>query len=473
MQSSSFQCDAARLRLLLDDRLSEREQAELSAHVESCEPCRNTLEKLAADAELWSDVQSLRQTNASNDGNTAAFGDEEHVFFSSLKDDHLRCDFLAPSDDPTKIGRLGDYEIERAIGRGGMGVVFKAHDSALNRAVAVKVLAPQWAHSEIARRRFAREARAAAAVSHRNVITIFAVNATDAIPYLVMPFIDGRSLQDRIATEKKLQLKSVLRIGAQIAEGLAAAHSQGLVHRDVKPANILLENGHERVVITDFGLARAADDASLTRSCFIAGTPEYMAPEQAEGTAVDHRTDLFCLGSVLFAMCAGQPPFRRESTMGVLRAICESAPPKIRELNPTVPLWLEKIIARLLEKEPAKRYQSAEEVASLLNNWLVHFENPAKNPRPEEPAEERVTFAFFKRSAKKLVAVAILVAALAITITAMPRSPTTAPATPPPQNKSAQLADEESIGSSIRDIEERINRLKRDINEDFPQTTSP
>ncbi|MGA2060288.1 MAG: serine/threonine-protein kinase, partial [Thermoguttaceae bacterium] len=346
--------------------------------------------------------------------------------------DGLRLEFLSPSDDPTKLGRLGPYEIVKVIGRGGMGIVLKGFDSVLNRYVAIKVLAPQWMHSTAARQRFAREARAAAAVVHEHVIAIYAVDSANEVPYLVMPFIDGISLQERIdrasatgsaganagatgsASVKEgtndtatsiasgthitnvngpLELKQILRIGIQIAAGLTAAHAQGLVHRDIKPANILLENGVERVLITDFGLARAVDDASFTRSCFIAGTPEYMAPEQANGEAVDHRIDLFSLGSVMYAMCTGKSPFRRETTMAVLRQICEGTPRAIREINPQIPKWLERIIARLHAKNPAERFQTAGEAAEVLSGWLAHIEQPSLYPKPREPAGRWRAFA--------------------------------------------------------------------------------
>ena len=139
----------------------------------------------------------------------------------------------------------------------------------------------------------------------------------------------------------------------QMADGLAAAHAQGLVHRDVKPANILLENGVERVKITDFGLARAIDDASLTHSGYVAGTPQYMAPEQARGEAVDHRADLFSLGSVLYAMCTGHSPFRADTTLAVLRRVCEDTPRPVSEVNPDIPDWLTEIIEKLHAKDRA------------------------------------------------------------------------------------------------------------------------
>jgi len=386
MVASNSECDRQRLRELLDDKLPQESQDELAKHLNSCADCRKELESLAAGPQWWSDAQQLLSTEVNLKNSTSA----DNVSKSSINlipnATSSRLNFLSPSDDPTKLGRLGPYEIVKVIGRGGMGIVLKGFDSALNRYVAIKVLAPQWMHSEAARRRFAREAQAAAAVTHEHVIAIHAVDSAGEMPYLVMPFIDGISLQECIDREAPLELEKILRISIQIAAGLAAAHAQGLVHRDIKPANILLENGVQRVLITDFGLARAVDDASFTRSCFIAGTPEYMAPEQANGEFVDHRIDLFSLGSVMYAMCTGQSPFRRETTMAVLRQICEGTPRSIREINPKIPIWLERIIARLHAKKAEERYQTAGEVAELLKDWLAHTEQPTVYIRPREPS---------------------------------------------------------------------------------------
>ena len=164
--------------------------------------------------------------------------------------------------------------------------------------------------------------------------------------------------------------------------GLAAAHAQGLVHRDIKPANILLEDGVERVTITDFGLARAVDDATITHSGVIAGTPQYMSPEQARGEAVEQRSDLFSLGSVLYAISTGRPPFRAETTYGVMRRITDDEPTAICELNPDIPVWLCSVIARLMSKRAADRYESAAEVTQLLETCLAHVQQPAAVPLP-------------------------------------------------------------------------------------------
>jgi hypothetical protein len=219
-------------------------------------------------------------------------------------------------------------------------------------------------------------------VRNEHVIAIYAVEDEHSPPYLVMEYVAGTSLQERLDRDGPLELREVLRVGLQTAEGLAAAHAQGLVHRDIKPGNILLENGVQRVKITDFGLARAVDDASLSQSGTIAGTPMYMSPEQAQGEALDHRSDLFSLGSVLYALCTGRPPFRASGTMAVLKRVCEEQPRPIREVNPDVPEWLCDVIAKLQAKEAKDRYQSAAAVAELLRQYLAHLQQPSLAPPP-------------------------------------------------------------------------------------------
>ncbi len=182
------------------------------------------------------------------------------------------------------------------------------------------------AQSSLARQRFAREAQAAAAVVHPHVLAIHQVQPQGRLPFLVMPLVAGQSLAERLAAQGTLELREILRVAMQAAAGLAAAHEQGLVHRDVKPANILLETGVERAVLTDFGLARAADDVSLTRQGIIAGTPEYMSPEQARGEPLDGRSDLFSLGSVIYEMASGVSPFRTDSTVATIRRLVDEAP---------------------------------------------------------------------------------------------------------------------------------------------------
>jgi hypothetical protein len=290
-------------------------------------------------------------------------------------------DFLEPCAVPGYRGRFGPYLVIDVVGRGGMGIVLKAHDPALDRVVAIKVLSPALASSPGARRRFVREARAAAAVSHENVVTIHAVDEAggpggSGLPYLVMQFVSGRSLEARLREADAPKLEEILRIGMQAAAGLAAAHAQGLVHRDVKPANIMLEDGAGRVKLTDFGLARAADDAALTLTGQVTGTPHYMAPEQARGERVDHRADLFSLGGVLYALCTGRPPFGGSGPLAVLRKACEEEPVPIPQINPDIPPWLVDIVAALMKKDPAERPQSAEALAAQLGRHLAGLHLP-------------------------------------------------------------------------------------------------
>jgi serine/threonine protein kinase len=274
--------------------------------------------------------------------------------------------FLAPPTRPGAIGRIEHYEVLEVLGRGGFGIVFRAFDERLQRVVAVKVLSPALVTTSPARKRFLREARSSARVRHENVVQIYDVKE-EPLPYLVMEFVPGETLQQRLDRSGPLSVAEVLQIGRQVAEGLAAAHATGLIHRDIKPSNILIEDGpQQRAKITDFGLARAVDDASLTRSGVVAGTPLYMAPEQARGEVLDPRADLFSLGSVLYALLTGQPPFLAGSTFAVLKRVVEDTPRPIREIIPEVPEWLCQIVAKLHAKEPADRFQSAREVADVL-----------------------------------------------------------------------------------------------------------
>ena len=376
-------CNRDWLDAFLKNDLNQREEQMLTSHLDDCADCREELESRAAEQSVWREASNL--LGGSTKLATAAIGDSRSGTVHSPQI-ALVLQQLAPTDDPESLGRIGGYEVTGVVGAGGMGVVLKAHDRSLDRIVAIKVMAPHLASSGSARKRFAREAKAAAAVLHPNVIAIHSVASEDANPYLVMPFVRGASLQKRIDSQGPLPLKDTLRIGAQIAAGLAAAHEQGLVHRDIKPANILLEEGVERVTITDFGLARAVDDASMTCSGVIAGTPQYMSPEQARGEPIDARSDQFSLGGVLYAMCTGRSPFRAETTYGVLHRIANDKPTPVCEVNTDVPVWLGHFIERLMAKRPEDRFESAAQVADLLEGCLAHVQQPAAMPLPEAVA---------------------------------------------------------------------------------------
>ncbi|MEQ1902548.1 MAG: serine/threonine-protein kinase [Pirellulaceae bacterium] len=367
--------------------------SQLEQHLESCSICRQQLEELAGQRDWWVTVGShlsstdVRNWNSTSDFAVAGEAQRRAVPYQQL---------LAAPSHPEMLGRIGRYDVESVIGQGGFGVVFKGFDTELNRPVAIKVLAPHLAASGVARRRFAREAQAAAAVSHPNVVPIHAVDSQAESPYLVMSYVPGHSLQSIVAKYGPLDPKSIVRIGKQIASGLSAAHRQGLVHRDIKPANILLENDLSRAMITDFGLARAADDAAATQTGWLAGTPLYMSPEQARGGDIDARSDLFSLGSVLYYLATGREPFRGESPLAVLRMIGESEPLLAHQINSEIPRELSQVIARLLEKDPRDRFASAEHLEQHLEQYLAHLQQPQACPQPRLGLSRRVKNDFWR-----------------------------------------------------------------------------
>jgi serine/threonine protein kinase len=380
-----------KLNRLVSSALSTDDEAALLAHLETCQVCQQQLEQLAGGAETLAALAGqLAVASASEPPpklaavmaalQTEAAPSHEPLLAEVSPD--LPPGFLQPPREAGHLGRLEHYEVIEEIGRGAMGIVLRAFDEKLHRFVAIKVMSPQLANHATSRRRFVREGHAAAAVCHEHVVTIHSVDEAAGLPYLVMQYVGGVSLQERLDRTGPLEVPEILRIGMQAAAGLAAAHAQGLVHRDIKPANLLLENGVERVKITDFGLARAVDDASLTQSGVIAGTPQYMAPEQARGETIDARADLFSLGCVLYALATGRPPFRGGSSMAVLRRICDDRQRPIRELNPEIPDWLAAIIEKLLAKNPGDRFQSAKELSDLLAQCLAHVQQPSRVPPP-------------------------------------------------------------------------------------------
>ncbi|TWU10131.1 serine/threonine-protein kinase [Allorhodopirellula heiligendammensis] len=374
---ASFHYDRRQLQGFLDED-SSLESRDMQTHLESCSQCQAELETLAESNFDWNQATELLRVESMCPADVLDHDAAEPNQSPALQ----------PTDHPGSLGRFARYEILEILGRGGMGVVMRGFDTSLNRHSAIKMLAPELACSAAARKRFSREAKSAAAVVHPHVVPIQTVDQYEGIPYLVMPVVEGRSVDTRVRDSGPIGNIETVRIAFQVAQGLSAAHEQGLVHRDIKPANVLLENGVERVQITDFGLARAIDDASMTRSGVIAGTPQYMSPEQAHGDAIDPRSDLFSLGSLMYFMLTGRSPFRAETTMGVLNRIVHDQPRSLRSINAEVPEWLEQIVAKLLCKSPAGRFQSAEEVADVLQAWHGHLQQPATVAAPSY--EDRV-----------------------------------------------------------------------------------
>ncbi len=362
------------------DRLSQQQSDSLQSHLSGCEDCRRRLDDAVAPANWWNDVQRLLDVAALDDP-SADVADSSAADARLFDGDDAVGELKAAGmiDDgphPEMLGKLGRYVIEREIGTGGMGVVLKGYDGELNRTVAIKVLAPHLARSGAARQRFVREGRAAAAVVHENVVAIHQVDTSRRLPTLVMRYVDGVSLQRRVDTVGPLPICDALRVASQTAAGLAAAHRQGIVHRDVKPANILVSATGGRVWITDFGLARAVDDASLTRTGFIAGTPHYMSPEQARGAAVGPASDLFSLGGVMYFMLAARPPWRAERSLAVLHRIVQEKHRPLWQLNPDVPREVSDLVDALLNKLPEDRPSSASEIQQKLESILSDLQNP-------------------------------------------------------------------------------------------------
>jgi serine/threonine protein kinase/Leucine-rich repeat (LRR) protein len=280
-------------------------------------------------------------------------------------------DFLAPPQADDEIGRLDGYRILKKLGEGGMGMVLEAEDIRLKRRVAMKVMKPEVAANEAHRVRFLREAQAAAAVEHDHICPIYQVGEDNGVPFIAMPFLKGEPLDARLRRERPLPVTEVIRIGCEIAEGLAAAHAHGLIHRDIKPGNIWLEADTGRVKILDFGLARSTNDnVQLTQSGAIVGTPAYMAPEQARAQAVDHRADIFSLGCVMYEMATGRRPFIGENTMAMLTSLAVDTPAAVATLNPAIPAELAALIEQLLSKKPDRRPASATAVVDSLRRML-------------------------------------------------------------------------------------------------------
>lgn len=385
-------CPTHQLHLLVDDQLSPGESGPILSHLEECAACQSELETLSADDTWWQrTTQNLSGVSLNTDGQLPIPRDSICSIEALLGQPLQRPQSYSPKvieamldapSHPEMLGRIDEFDIEEKVGHGGMGIVFRGFDRSLNRPVAIKVMSPQLAANGIARKRFAREAQAAAAVVHPNVVPIYRVNSSPERPYIAMALIDGLSLQDHVTTNGPFEIKDVVRIAIQTAGGLAAAHKHGLVHRDIKPANILMEKDVSRVMITDFGLARAIDDVAMTQSGCLAGTPNYMSPEQVVGEDIDHRSDLFSLGGVIYFLATGREPFRAENAFAVINKVMRSHPVSARTINADIPEVLDRIINRLLAKKRGDRIDSAEELQQLLTQHLAHLQDPDRHTEP-------------------------------------------------------------------------------------------
>jgi RNA polymerase sigma factor (sigma-70 family) len=407
---------ATGLKEYLLGRVSDRKAASVEAHLATCPECRELLPDIRAEDDFVADFRAQARHDPLKHAVLDRLAAELRVLLQILPTEHDATPVLgaegAPGPDgaaieevrsllalpqrPDELGRLGDYRVLKVLGSGGMGVVFLAEDTRLRRHVALKVMKLARAACARDRQRFLREAQLVAALTHDNVVAILQIGEERGTPFLAMPLLEGESLEARLKHEGRLPPSDVLRIGREAAEGLAAVHARGLVHRDVKPSNLWLEalpGGHTRVKVLDFGLARNAEASGdhLTETGVILGTPAYMAPEQATGR-LNHQADLFSLGCVLYRMTTGQMPFPGTTPLQILAGVLRDEPRPPSEVQPDTSLALSNLILRLLQKDPARRPASASEVIQALQSLEQDLTCKGEHEgqkAPRQPARRR------------------------------------------------------------------------------------
>ena len=385
------------LKRLCDGQLSGQHETRMVAHIDQCTECQIELDLLQASANEWIKYAATSSPTTYSNSLTTRLdkikSDRADLVGSASADSKAsRFQDLTPWFDPMEdagqtsnqgpiIGRIAEFDLLELIGRGGMGAVFKAFDRKLERLVALKVMAPSLLADPNSSKRFLREARSAAGISHPNAVAVHSVGENRGLPYLVMEFVEGESLHELLQRTPRLPLDASLAIVEQLAKALAAAHKTGVIHRDVKPANVLIESDTKAIKLTDFGLARTAGN-SLTSTGLLMGTPGFLAPEQLTSADVDHRVDLFSLGSVLYLLCAGKVPFDGPSAHAIMTKISQEEPTPIQELEPTLPPAIADLVGQLLQKNPEHRPESASQVAALIGA----FRSSAANQVDTQPA---------------------------------------------------------------------------------------
>lgn len=360
--------------------------ADCEKHLNDCQPCGDTIRSLDC-SDTFVNLATEAPLSADGDGS-----DSEQVVVKMLIDKlegigptrsaetHFRPSTSFRSDDVVSqlkpgtsedsIGRVAHYEIHGILGHGATSVVFLARDEQLQRDVALKVLRPSL--GDEARARFLAEARAAAALNHEHTTTIYEVGNEDHLAYMAQQWLPGETLESRLNQKPELRVDEIKTIATQVAEGLAAAHAKNLIHRDIKPANIWIESERNRAIILDFGLVRVADDTpQMTETGMIAGTPDFMSPEQARGQEVGARSDLFSLGCVMYRLLSGRLPFQASNTLATLQSILNDEPAPVSHLNANVPAELSRLTMMLLSKDASLRPGTANQVATAFKNPTV------------------------------------------------------------------------------------------------------
>lgn len=360
------------LRAIQDGTLSESEQSQIEQLLQRHPDVAQALEQWSG----WDDLNphQVRSPNAA-----------ESSAFLKANMDKLKQELKTPAPEDyatlvsgqthapsvTQTPIVDGFDILGELGRGGMGVVYAGFDRNLSRQVAVKVMSPQLAQDERASVRMLREARAAAMLQHENIVAIHSVMRSGANWILIQQYVDGQSLQTKLDACGRLTQAELIKLARELAKGLAAAHAQSIVHRDLKPANILLDTQADLARIADFGLAKVITNDGLTREDMTPGTPAYMSPEQASGKPIDHRSDLYSLGVVLFRAATGQLPFDHSDPYALLEKVRQEPPPSVQRLCPELDAWFATLIQRLLEKKPENRPQSAQQILTLLDAQMA------------------------------------------------------------------------------------------------------
>jgi eukaryotic-like serine/threonine-protein kinase len=371
--NNSMTCAEFDSNAFLEGRLPDGEESRWESHLGECGHCQAVLQEAAAEPCFWETAAS-----SLSDRDSLDFSGSMHNLMNTFRveprdlaiESFLKA-WLDPARLPEAIGALGKYDVLRIVGRGGMGLVLEASEPTLRRAIAIKVLLPHYLHDAAALQRFTREARLVASLRHPNILGIYDVERWHDIPYFVMPLVRGGTLK-KYTAENSIDFEAILAILVQLIEGLTAAHAKGLVHRDLKPTNILLDDTINRLVISDFGLAKDLNETGFTRSEIVAGTPEFMSPEQARGEACDGRSDLFSLGSLVYWLCARRTPFASENSFLTLSKIVAEPHPSLRNIDPKFPGWFIAIVDWLLKKDRAERPQSAAELFGIVQQCMAH-----------------------------------------------------------------------------------------------------
>jgi eukaryotic-like serine/threonine-protein kinase len=444
------ECDPRTVRLYLDGDLNENDEARLIDHLAQCGECRALMRELAGSEEDWFMAKELLLSGPEAYSSEVQ-GCSPHV--NNLAMDLARYVQLHPTDDPHRMGRIGSFEVMSVIGRGGMGIVFKAFDPALHRTVAIKVLDPMVARLESSRRRFARESRAMAAIVHEHIVPVYAVDEHRELPYIVMEYVPGGTLESRLANGTPMNAIEIVRTVLQIAQGLAAAHRVGVIHRDIKPSNILLDTGTERIRVADFGLAHELNAGKQTHSQSVIGTPLFMSPEQVRGELCDARSDLFSLGALMYNLCTGQSPFQAEQVYATLQKITSESPPiPLSAYRNDLPDWMDAMVNRLLQKDRGDRFQTAEELCEALEQELAALQSPATCEAPKRAWLHRAGNPYTSGrwrlglAVVAIVAICLLTVSINALVNGVPNNPGQVPLTnagpPDPANQLAIPLDE-------------------------------